>query len=80
MSQPSHIGIFGTSGMAREVGDIAFAYGLEPAYVARDEVELASWQYYQKVILEKDVTQYNDIPFVIGVGENKIRKAISKRY
>ncbi|MFN3882485.1 MAG: hypothetical protein ACK4L8_13775 [Nitrincola lacisaponensis] len=80
MRQSLRIGIFGTSGMAREAGDIAFACGLEPVYVARDEVELNAWKYHHKVILEKNVTQYTGVPFVIGVGENKIRKAIAERF
>lgn len=33
------VGIFGTSGMAREAGDIAWALGLEPIYVARVNAE-----------------------------------------
>ena len=29
------IGIFGTSGMARQASDVAWAVGLEPFYIAR---------------------------------------------
>lgn len=76
----NRIGIFGTSGMAREAGDIAWALGLEPLYVARDEAELRAWCFPAKVILEQDVNQYADMPFVIGIGENNIRRAVAERF
>lgn len=80
MIKSGYIGIFGTSGMAREAGDIAFACGLEPMYVARDEQELQAWSFPHKVVLEQDVLLYANIPFVIGVGIGKIRKAIAERF
>jgi len=76
----NRIGIFGTSGMAREVGDIAFVLGIEPIYVARDEIELKSWNYPARVILEQDVGQYLGIPFVIGIGEGSVREAVAGRF
>ncbi|WP_336146500.1 NeuD/PglB/VioB family sugar acetyltransferase [Marinobacter salarius] len=76
----NRIGIFGTSGMAREAGDIAWASGLEPVYVARDESELQAWNFSGPVILEKEIERYADLPFVIGIGENSIRKAIAERF
>ena len=76
----NRIGIFGTSGMAREAGDIALELGLEPVYVARDEAELRAWSFSAKVILEQDVDQYTDLPFVIGIGENHIRRAVAERF
>lgn len=76
----NRIGIFGTSGMAREAGDIAWALGLEPIYVARDEAELRAWHFSAKVIVEQDVGQYADMPFVIGIGENDIRRAVAERF
>lgn len=80
MIKSGYIGIFGTSGMAREAGDIAFACGLEPVYVARDEQELQVWNFPHKVVLERDVLLYTSIPFVIGVGIGEIRKAIFERF
>lgn len=74
------VGIFGASGMAREAGDIAWALGLEPIYVARDEEELRNSKLSGRVIVEDDIKQYADIPFVVGIGDNEIREAISKRY
>ncbi len=74
------IGIFGTSGMAREAGDIAWELGLEPVYVARDQAELEAFRFPDQVIIEADVERYQDIGFVIGIGNNGIRQRIAQRY
>lgn len=74
------VGIFGTSGMAREAGDIAYDLGFTPVYVARDQSELDAWAFSSEVIVEAEVLRYRDIPFVIGIGENNIRQRIAKRY
>lgn len=76
----SRVGIFGTSGMAREAGDVACDLGLTPLYVARDQAELDAFAFSADVIIESDVLRYRDIPFVIGIGENKIRQKIAERY
>lgn len=80
MSAVNRIGIFGTSGMAREAGDIAYALGLEPIYVARDQAEAHAWCLSAPVILEQDVGHYTDMPYVIGVGDASIRKAVADRF
>ena len=80
MISKNKLGIFGTSGMAREAGDIAWALGIEPIYVARDKTELQGWNLSAKVIVEQDVEQYTDIPFVIGIGENNVRRSIAERF
>jgi len=74
------IGIFGTSGMAREAGDIAWALGLEPLHVARNEDELRSCNLPAEVIPEQQVTQYSDMPYVIGIGDGHTRQAIAERF
>jgi sugar O-acyltransferase (sialic acid O-acetyltransferase NeuD family) len=74
------VGIFGTSGMAREAGDVANDLGYTPLYVARDQAELNAWQYPGEVILESDVLRYQSMPFVIGIGENNIREKVANRY
>jgi sugar O-acyltransferase (sialic acid O-acetyltransferase NeuD family) len=76
----NRIGIFGTSGMAREAGDIAWELGYEPIYVARDQVELEAWSFPGQVILESDVNRYLDMSYVIGIGDNFIRQHIAQRY
>ena len=74
------IGIFGTSGMAREVGDIALAIGLEPVYVAKNKSELGIWNFSAQVILEQEIGQYTEMSYVVGIGESSIRKAIARRF
>lgn len=76
----SRVGIFGTSGMAREAGDIAWELGLEPVYVARDQVELDACSFSGLVILESDVDRHLDMSYVIGIGDNGIRQRIATRY
>lgn len=76
----NRVGIFGTSGMAREVGDIAISLGIEPIYVARDGIELGEWNLPAQVILEQDLGQYHGIPFVIGIGDGNVRKAVAGRF
>jgi sugar O-acyltransferase (sialic acid O-acetyltransferase NeuD family) len=74
------IGIFGTSGMAREVGDIAIAVGLEPVYIAHSESTAKELGSEYQVILEKDLSDFSEQVFVIGIADGKIRKAIADRY
>lgn len=76
----NRIGIFGTSGMAREAGDIAWELGLEPVYVARDQSELDAWVFPGQVVLESDVNRYQGLDYVIGIGDNDIRQRIAQRY
>lgn len=76
----NRVGIFGASGMAREAGDIAWELGYEPIYVARDQVELATWSFPGQVIMESDVNRHLDMGYVIGVGNNVIRQRIAQNY
>lgn len=76
----SQIGIFGTSGMAREAGDIAWELGLEPVFVARDQAELDACAFPNQVILESDVDRSQEMGYVIGIGDNGIRQRIAQRY
>ena len=76
----NRIGIFGTSGMAREAGDIAWDIGREPVYVARDKAEMDACSFTGQVILESDVDSYRNIDYVIGIGDNSIRQRIAQRY
>ena len=76
----NRIGIFGTSGMAREAGDIAWELGLEPVYVARDQHELDVGSFLGQVILEGDLGRYQDMSYVIGIGDNGIRQRVAQRH
>jgi sugar O-acyltransferase (sialic acid O-acetyltransferase NeuD family) len=74
------IGIFGTSGMAREARDIADALGLSVVFVARDSAELAAFAEHGDSILESDTERFKDMPFVIGIGEGAIRRKIATHF
>jgi sugar O-acyltransferase (sialic acid O-acetyltransferase NeuD family) len=76
----NRVGIFGTSGMAREAGDIAWELGLEPVYVARNQAELDACAFPGQVILESDVDRNHEMDYVIGIGDNGIRQRIAQRY
>ncbi|PFG53729.1 sugar O-acyltransferase (sialic acid O-acetyltransferase NeuD family) [Marinobacter sp. LV10R520-4] len=74
------VGIFGAAGMASEAGDVAWALGLEPFYIVYDEVERFKYLHLGNVILESEIYQYEHLPFVIGIGDNSIRKTIAERF
>lgn len=74
------LGIFGTSGMAKEAGDIAREVGYSPIYIARDQSELDTWIFPAEAILEADVQRYRDLSFVIGIGENSVRQKLAQRF
>lgn len=76
----SRLGVFGTSGFAREVGDIAAELGYRPLYVARDHSELDGWSFSCDAILESELQRYRNIDFAIGIGENSVRQRIAQRY
>lgn len=76
----NRVAIFGTSGMAREAGDIAHALGWQPLYVARDRDEAGPGLEPADVVLEKDCEGLGDIPFVIGIGDNAVRRSIATRF
>lgn len=66
--------------MAREAGDIAYASGKNPIYVARNQADLDAWKFPEEVILESEVGRYLDMYFTIGIGENIIRQTVARRY
>lgn len=73
-------GIFGTSGMAREAGDIAYDLDYLPLYVARDKAELDAWNFSDEVVLEDNLHRYKDIQFIIGIGDNAARQRVVQRF
>jgi sugar O-acyltransferase (sialic acid O-acetyltransferase NeuD family) len=74
------LGIFGVSGFAREVRDIANDIGLKTIFIARDLADLDSSVSDDEIILERDVVQNNDWQFAIGIGENAIRQRVAQRF
>ena len=74
------LGIFGVSGFAREVLDIAHELGFRGIFIARDEAERAGWHGEHEVVLEQDIERYRDMPFTIGIGENAVRERVADRF
>lgn len=74
------IGIFGASGFAREVGDIASALDFQPLYIARDQTEIEAWRFPDEIMLEHNAVRYTDLKFTIGIGENAVRQSIAQRF
>jgi sugar O-acyltransferase (sialic acid O-acetyltransferase NeuD family) len=74
------LGIFGTSGFAREVNDIANELGFQTVYIGRDQEELDSWNFPGEAVLEGAISNYRDMVFAIGIGENSVRQKIAQRY
>lgn len=74
------LGIFGTSGFAREIGDIAWELSYEPLYIARDEAELAQWDGQAEAVLESETERWERLPLAIGIGNPKIRQRLLARH
>ncbi|MGO4551577.1 hypothetical protein AB4059_10800 [Lysobacter sp. 2RAF19] len=70
-------GILGTSGFAREAGDIAHALGLRPIYVARNADELKAWTSPDEVMLQSELHRHGHLKFAIGIGDNRIRRRLA---
>ena len=75
------VGIFGASGHAREVGDIALALGFAPFLIARDETDQRkAMSNGFTVTLERDLGQLDEAAYAIGVGDPSRRAEIAARY
>jgi len=74
------IGIFGTSGFAREVGDVAYDLGFRPIYIASDKLAMETWHFSEEVIIESSVEHYSKMCYSIGIGDNSVREKIAKRF
>jgi sugar O-acyltransferase (sialic acid O-acetyltransferase NeuD family) len=74
------VGIFGTSGMAREARDIAADLGLSVVFVAYNQNELAAFNESDEAILESDVGRFTDMPYVIGIGDGAVRRKVAQRF
>ena len=87
------LGIFGTSGFAREVDDIACALGWHSVFIARDAAERDAWQGPGEVLLESELAAATNATtnataaastagwqFTIGIGDNAVRQKVAQRY
>jgi sugar O-acyltransferase (sialic acid O-acetyltransferase NeuD family) len=75
-----YIAIFGASGFARETADIAYEMGLKPIFVTHDQAEVDHWGYSEEIILDSSIERCKDLKFIIGIGENAIRRRVVERY
>ena len=74
------LGIFGTSGFAREVNDIAELLGYRTVFIGRDQAELDGLPSPCDCMLESDVKRHRDLLFAIGIGDNGVRQKVAQRY
>lgn len=74
----STLHVFGTSGFAREVRDIASALGSKVVFVAQDAADRDSFDEQDRAILESDLPP--DAELAIGIGDNTVRAKIAERY
>lgn len=74
------LGIFGTSGFAREVNDIANELGYRTVYIGQDQAEIDTWTSPGDVMLERDAGRHADMLFAIGIGENAVRQKVAQRF
>ena len=74
------VGIFGTSGFARETADVALEIGYSPILIARNRAEIASWMHPYKVITEHDIVKESGMKYSIGIGDNAIREKIVRQF
>ena len=75
------LGIFGTSGFARDVADVAHDLGYMPFFIARDAAERDAWRYADDVILESCIDSVaSEAVFAIGIGDNDVREKIARRH
>lgn len=75
-----HIGIFGTSGFAREAADVAIANGFAPFFIARNDAEREAWAFDDEVILESELKRRRSTAYAIGIGENAVRQSVAARH
>ena len=75
------VGIFGSSGFAREVADIATSCGYTPCLIVEPNIfnKVSIPSGYQSI--SEDALKYNNFDgYAIGIGSNHIRKKIFSNY
>lgn len=76
--KPLHI--FGTSGFAREVRDVAIELGYSVTFVSRAVLPREEWPDGSEVITETTFATLKSPSAAIGIGDNGIRAAVFERY
>jgi sugar O-acyltransferase (sialic acid O-acetyltransferase NeuD family) len=80
MQPMKSLGIFGTSGFARETRDIAMELGHRVTFVAATVGDTAGLEPSDDVLLESELPGANTLEYVIGIGENDVRRRIWERH
>jgi sugar O-acyltransferase (sialic acid O-acetyltransferase NeuD family) len=74
------LGVFGTSGFAREVADIGMALGHQVVFIARNAAEQPGWRLPGEVMLESDIDPQAGWVYAIGIGDNAVREKVACRH
>ncbi len=74
------LGVFGISGFAREVADIADELGYDPFLIAKEKSEVDTSSNAWPVIHECDIDYSQKTVYALGIGENNIRANLADRY
>jgi sugar O-acyltransferase (sialic acid O-acetyltransferase NeuD family) len=74
------LGIFGTSGHAREIGDVACDLGYRPIYITHlGRAAIEAWSFPEEIVEESGITG-RDMAFAIGIGDNALRQQVATRF
>lgn len=74
------LGIFGCSGFAREINDVASELGMRAVFFAESQADIDAWTLPDEITLEAQAERYADMPFAIGIGANGTRQRVHARY
>lgn len=70
------LGIFGTSGFARETRDVAAELGYRVTFIAATAADASGLDASDSVMLEAELRHATDMVFAIGIGDNNARKRV----
>lgn len=71
--------LLGTSGFSRETADIADDLGFRSIFIARDKGEI-DLGISGRCCLESSIDLLKNIKFIIGIGDNLIRRKLAMRF
>lgn len=62
------------------MNDVASELGFVAVFIARNATEREAWSHDEDVLLEDDVDRFADMPFAIGIGDNRVRQRVFERF
>ncbi|WP_342442477.1 NeuD/PglB/VioB family sugar acetyltransferase [Lysinibacillus sp. FSL K6-0075] len=74
------LGIFGTSGLAREVVDIAIEIGYQELFFIGLENAIEGISGYQIISEDRILSKQKNIDFIIGIGEGETREKLYNKF